>query len=140
MKKIAGIGLVLVVASMSVADAQQAAPAPGESPLKIEMRMLDKAFKNLIDSLIFGNLKAVEEPFHAVHEAKTDTEKALKKGGIKLPKNPDQVRDFIRMDGEFHRHLEDLLKASGKGDSKGVQRMTVKLLNGCVQCHAKFRN
>ncbi|MEK6814835.1 MAG: hypothetical protein AABY65_08885 [Nitrospirota bacterium] len=140
MKKIAGIGLVLVVASMSPADAQQTAPAPAESSLKIEMRFLDKAFKNLIDSLIFGNLKAVEEPFHAVHEAKVNTEKALKRGEIKLPKNPDKAREFVRMDGEFHRHLEDLLEAAGKGDSKGVQRMTVKLLNGCVQCHAKFRN
>lgn len=140
MKRTAGIGLVLVVASMSVADAQQAAPAPAESPLKIEMRLLDKAFKNLIDSLIFGNLKAVEEPFHAVHEAKANTDKALKRGEINLPKNADKVKEFVRMDGEFHRHLEDLMEAAGKGDAKGVQRMTMKLLNGCVQCHAKFRN
>ena len=103
------------------ADAQQTAPAPAESSLKIEMRFLDKAFKNLIDSLIFGNLKAVEEPFHAVHEAKVNTEKALKRGEIKLPKNPDKAREFVRMDGEFHRHLEDLLEAAGRATRKAFR-------------------
>lgn len=110
-----------------------------DSPVKAEMKLLDKAFKNLIDSLVLNTPEAIEEPFHEVHKAKASTEKALEKGEIKLPKNNDKMKQFIEMDEQFHKKLERLLEAARKKDMKAVQEVTHKLLNGCVQCHNKFR-
>ena len=122
----------------SIVPAQEAVPV--ENPLKTEMRLLDSAFKNLIDSLIFNNPKTIQEPFEEVHKAKKNTEAALEKGLIKLPKNNDKIKDFVKMDEEFHHNMEGLIEASGKGNMKKVQDITHRLLNGCVQCHNRFRN
>lgn len=131
----------IALSSAAVVNAEEAKIAPAtDSPVKVEMRLLDKAFKNLIDSLILNNPKAIEEPFHEVHMAKANTEAALKKGEVKLPKNNDKIKQFVQMDEQFHGKLEALIEASRKGDMKGVQDVTHKLLNGCVQCHNKFRN
>lgn len=141
MKKIILGVVALVVLSSAVVSAEEAKTAPAaDSLVKVEMRLLDKAFKNLIDSLILNNPKAIEEPFHEVHMAKANTEKALEKGEIKLPKNNDKMKEFVHMDEQFHGKLEALIEASRKGDMKAVQDVTHKLLNGCVQCHNKFRN
>lgn len=122
----------------SIVSAQEAAPV--ENPLKTEMKLLDSAFKNLIDSLIFNSPKTIEEPFEEVHKAKEKTEAALKKGLIKLPKNNNKIKEFIKMDEEFHHNMEGLIEASRKGDMKKVQDITHRLLNDCVQCHNRFRN
>ncbi len=114
--------------------------ATPESPVKVEMRLLDSAFRNLISSLILNNPKGIEASFHEVHKAKLITEKAIEKGEIKLPKNGDKMKEFIEMDEQFHKELEGLLAASGKGDMKKVQDATHRLLDGCVQCHQRFRN
>ena len=116
------------------------APAAGVNPVKAEMRLLDDAFKNLIDCLILNTPEGIEEPFHEVHKAKANTEAALEKGEIKLPKNGDKMKQFVEMDEQFHHKLEILIEASRKKDMKAVQEVTHKLLNGCVQCHSKFRN
>ena len=119
---------------------REATTATTESPVKIEMRLLDSAFRNLISSLILNNPAGIEAPFHEVHRAKMITEKAIERGEIKLPKNGDKMKEFIEMDEQFHRKLEELLAASGKGDMKKVQDATHRLLDGCVQCHQRFRN
>lgn len=138
------LSAVVSVASGSAAivNAEEAktAPAAGISPVKIEMRLLNDAFKNLIDSLILNTPETIEEPFHEVHKAKANTEAALEKGEIKLPKNGDKMKQFVEMDEQFHKKLEILIEASRKKDMKTVQETTHKLLNGCVQCHSKFRN
>lgn len=121
-------------------EARLLAPPDGANPLKIEMRALNDAFLNLIDSLILNSPDLIEEPFHKVHEARANTEKALEKGEIKLPKNNDKMKQFVEMDEQFHGKLEALIEASRKGDMKAVQDLTHKLMNGCVQCHSKFRN
>ncbi|MCC6543744.1 MAG: cytochrome c [Nitrospirae bacterium] len=118
----------------------EAMTAATESPVKVEMRLLDSAFKNLITSLILNNPKGIEAPFHEVHKAKMNTEKAMEKGEIKLPKNGDRLKEFIEMDEKFHKELEGLLAASGKGDMKKVQAAAHRLLDACVQCHNRFRN
>ncbi|MDO8445535.1 MAG: hypothetical protein Q7T53_05435 [Deltaproteobacteria bacterium] len=122
------------------AEEAKTAPAAGVSPVKIEMRLLNDAFKNLIDSLILNTPETIEEPFHEIHKAKANTEAALEKGEIKLPKNGDKMKQFIELDEQFHKKLEILIEASRKKDMKTVQETTHKLLNGCVQCHSKFRN
>lgn len=129
--------LTLTSATMSAAEDTATAP---DNPVKAEMRLLNEAFLNLIDSLILNNPKAIEEPFQAVHKARADTEKALEKGEIKLPKNNDKIKEFVEMDEQFHKKMEVLLHASGKGNMKRVQETTHQLLNGCIKCHTKFRN
>jgi cytochrome c556 len=140
MKKYILSAVVSVALGTAVVHAEEAKTAPAESPVKAEMRLLDKAFKNLLDSLILNTPEAIEEPFHEVHKAKMNTEKALEKGEIKLPKNNDKIKQFVHMDKDFHKKLENLIEASRKKDMKTVQETTHKLLNGCVQCHSKFRN
>lgn len=122
------------------AAAVHAEEAKADSPVKAEMKLLDKAFRNLIDSLVLNTPEAIEEPFHEVHMAKANIEKALEKGEIKLPKNNDKIKQFVEMDEQFHKKLEHLLEASRKKDMKAVQEVTHKLLSGCVKCHNKFRN
>ncbi len=52
----------------------------------------------------------------------------------------DKIKQFIKMDKEFHENMEILIEASQKGDTKKMQEITHKLLNGCIDCHNKFRN
>jgi len=128
---------LLAFASTTAAEEGKTEP---ENPIKIEMRLLNKAFLNLMDSLILNNLKAIEEPFHEVHKAKANTEKALEKGEIKLPKNNDRLKQFIEMDEQFHKKMKALIQVSGKGDMKKTQEIAHQLLNGCIKCHNMFRN
>ena len=113
---------------------------PAENALIHEMRLLDKAFKNLIDSLLLDTPEAIEAPFHDVHRAKMATEKALHAGKVKLPKNGDKLDEFVEMDEAFHGKLKKLLGAAGKKDRKGIEASTHEILDSCVQCHSKFRN
>lgn len=132
----------IALGSAAIVHAEEAKPVatPADSPVKAEMRLLNDAFKNLLDSLLLNNPKAIEEPFHEVHKAKANTEKALEKGEIKLPKNGDKMKQFVELDEQFHKKLEVLIEASRKADMKKVQAVTHKLLDGCVGCHTKFRN
>lgn len=133
------VAVLLALTSPTMAAAEEAATT-ADNPVKAEMRLLNKAFLSLIDSLILNNPKAIEEPFHEVHKARIDTEKALEKGNIKLPKNNDKSKQFVELDERFHKKMETLIQASRKGDMKKAQEITHQLLNGCIQCHAKFRN
>ncbi len=135
MKKI--VAMLMFALVVAVAPTGFAAE---ENPLKKEMRLLDKAFKNLIDALVFDRPMAIAKPFHAVHEAKKATEQALRKGKIKLPKNGDRLKVFAEMDKVFHTKLERLLKAVEKRDDKAIRKGTHDILDSCIQCHRKFRN
>lgn len=143
MKKLVAVAVVSLAMVAGTANAEEATTTPSEagiSPVKIEMRLLNDAFLNLIDSLVLNTPDLIEEPFHKVHMAKANTEKALEKGEIKLPKNGDKIKQFVELDEQFHKKLEVLIEAAGKKDMKEIQEVTHKLLNACVQCHSKFRN
>ncbi|MDH3976807.1 MAG: hypothetical protein OEV42_21300 [Deltaproteobacteria bacterium] len=114
--------------------------APAESAVKHEMRLLDAAYKNLIDAILLDTPEAIEPPFHKVHRAKMATEKALHDGKVKLPKNGDKLDEFVEMDEAFHGKLKKLLGAARKKDRKGIQKSAHEILDGCVQCHSRFRN
>lgn len=113
---------------------------PAADALRHEMRLLDKAFKNLIDSLLLDTPEAIEAPFHDVHRAKMATEKALHAGKVKLPKNGDKLDEFVEMDEAFHGKLKKLLGAASRKDRKGIEASAHEILDSCVQCHSKFRN
>jgi len=132
------LALALMLAFASTVYAE--APAkPASNPLKDEMWRLNAAFKGLIDSLVLRKPGDIAGPFEEVLKAKEKTEAALEKGEIWLPKNNDRKEEFKKMDEAFHGQIEDLIKKSKKGDMKGVQALTHKLLDGCVRCHNMFR-
>ena len=111
-----------------------------EDAVKHEMRLLDAAYKNLLDAILLDTPEAIEPPFHEVHRAKMATEKALHAGKVKLPKNGDKLDEFVEMDEAFHGKLKKLLGAARKKDRKGIQDSAHEILDSCVQCHTRFRN
>ena len=62
--------IAVVFAAWSSSATAQDTKTTADNPIKAEMRLLNDAFHNLINSLILNNPKAVEEPFHAVHRAR----------------------------------------------------------------------
>lgn len=113
---------------------------PVEMAVKHEMRLLDAAFKNLIDAILLDRPETIEAPFHEVHNAKMETGKALRAGKVKLPKNGDKLDEFVQMDEAFHDKLKKLLVAAGKKNRKAIKDSAHEIIDGCVQCHNKFRN
>lgn len=113
---------------------------PAEMALKHEMKLLDAAFKNLLDAILLDRPEIIEAPFHEVHMAKMETEKALHSGKAKPPKNADKLEEFVEMDEAFHDKLRKLLGAAGKKDREGIKASAHEILDGCVQCHNMFRN
>ncbi len=64
----------------------------------------------------------------------------LKAGqNITLPKNQKQIREFVKLDDQFHKDLEALAKAAETGQKKVVKNLTPKLLDACVVRHERFR-
>lgn len=133
------LGLALILAFTGAAVSAEAPPKGAANPLKDEMWHLNAAFKGLIDSLVLRKPGDIAGPFEEVLKAKAATEAALEKGEIWLPRNNDRKDEFRKMDEEFHGQIEDLIKKSKKGDMKGVQALTHRLLDGCVRCHNTFR-
>ncbi|MBE9536422.1 MAG: cytochrome c [Proteobacteria bacterium] len=133
---IAMIGLLSASGQVLAAEGSQ----PGDNAVQVEMRLLDKAFKNAVDGLLLNMPEIIEGPFHKVHKAKMNTEKAIKKGAIKLPKNSDKLNEFVELDEAFHEKLVGLLKASRKKDMNAVKNSIHEIMDGCVQCHNKFKN
>lgn len=140
MKKI--VCALVMIAALSAGGLSLAAEdsLPGSDAVIVEMLLLDEAFKNAIDGLILNVPEIIEEPFHKVHRAKMNTEKALKEGAVKLPKNSDKLAEFIELDELFHEKLVGLLNASREKDMNAVKGSIHEIMNGCVQCHDRFRN
>ena len=138
MKKLL-LGLALIIAFTSAAVCAETPAKPAANPLKDEMWRLNAAFKGLIDAVVLRKPGDIAGPFEEVLKAKAATEAALEKGEIWLPRNNERKEEFRKMDEAFHGQIEDLIKLSKKGDMKGVQALTHRLLDGCVRCHNTFR-
>jgi len=109
-----------------------------EGALKEEMRLLTAAYKNLIDAIVLDRPETIEGPFHAVHMAKMNTEKALRAGRITLPKNGDQLEAFAKRDEAFHDKLKKLLGAARRKDRAAIMESAHEILNGCITCHDQY--
>lgn len=112
----------------------------GSSSLKIEMRVLNEAYKNLIECLILKIPEGIEDPFREVKKARIFTEEALDKGQIYLPMENDKIMQFEEMYKQFYRKLDVLIEASRKKEMETLRELTPQLLNGCIQCHDRFRS
>lgn len=112
----------------------------GSSSLKIEMRLLNEAYKNLIECLILKMPEGIEDPFWEVKKAKISTEEALDRGQIYLPMENDKIMQFEEMYKQFYQKLDVLIGASRKKEMETLRDLTPQLLNGCIQCHDRFRS
>jgi cytochrome c556 len=85
-------------------------------------------------------MERIKPGMMGVFEARERIERALKAGQkVILPKNQGQIREFIRLDDQFHSDLEDLTRAAETGQRKVVKNYAHRLLDSCVVCHEKFR-
>ncbi len=112
---------------------------PGVNAVQNEMRLMNEAWQIILTSVSNNNLAAIPEAIHKVHTARNITVEAINNGEYTLPKNPDKMDEFIQMDNAFHDDLVRLLQAVDANDLQAATKQTGVLLNGCTNCHTKFR-
>jgi cytochrome c556 len=118
----------------------QAKPGPETNLIQEEMAALDQAFKTIIEAVVLGEMQPIKTAVIGVSQAREKVEKAVEAGKkILLPKNQSQFREFLKLDEQFHIHLEELTKAAETGQKKVVKNYAHKLLDACVVCHEKYR-
>lgn len=133
------IALFLIALFAPPASPEEPGRSGAVNPLKHEMWLLDAAYKGLIDAVVLKNQSSIPALFRDLERARAKTEKAIKRGELNLPKNPDKMSLFVQMDEEFHANLEALIEASKKGEMPRVEKLTHALLDGCIKCHGMFR-
>lgn len=118
----------------------QAAPSPaGGNPVQHEMQLLSAALEGAVRRIGQGDVRPLEHDLHRVHAAKEATEKALRGGQYRLPKNADQAELFHTLDEAFHRDLERLVHASHQNDVDAAAKTLGVLIQACQGCHSQFR-
>ncbi len=133
------VGLFLAAVFILCAHVGYAKDKAGKNPLKQEMRYLDAAFGRLLSGIALEDLSAVAGSFEGLHEYKEETEKALERGDLTLPKNNDKLRLFKQLDDNFHKELEFMLNQAKANDAKAVKASAIRLLDSCIECHRMFR-
>lgn len=108
-------------------------------PLVEEMRMLDAAFREIVSGVAVGDGPRVLSAIETLHGSMEKTQHALHTGEVKLPRNPQKIKEFENFDKEFHGELEALAKAAERDDGKMMASFTKRLLDGCLRCHGEFR-
>jgi cytochrome c556 len=108
-------------------------------PLIEEMTTLDRAFRDIVSAVALGNSNDVNKALESMHGAVEKTHEGVDSGTVTLRKNADRVTEFKTMDLAFHAKLEALNRATHHRNQKEMLRITKQLLEGCVQCHSKFR-
>ena len=111
----------------------------GTNPLIEEMMTLDRAFRDIVSAVSLGETDAVHKVIESMHGAMEKTHEGVSVGTVTLRKNADRATEFKTMDLAFHAKLEALDRAAHHKNQKEMLRITKLLLEGCVQCHTKFR-
>lgn len=109
------------------------------NPLIAEMRMLDVAFREVVSGVSLGDSQRVIKALEGLHGSKEKTHEGIHTGDVHIPRNADHLEEFVRMDEEFHRRLEDLAEAAQRGSQGQMLELTNELLGRCVGCHREFR-
>lgn len=126
-------------------EAPASAPAasvpsgPAKNPVQAEMRLLNQATRDWVTAIAQNQLNAIPAGMHEVHIAREATEKALKEGKYTPPKAGTNSADFARQDAAFHDELVRLLEASKKNDLAAATKQLGVVLQGCTDCHQKYR-
>jgi cytochrome c556 len=111
----------------------------GPNPLIEEMGKLDEVFRAVVSSVALGDSERVHAAIESLHGDMEKTLEGVKAGKVTTPKNSQRVKEFVKMDKEFHARLETLADAAQKNDQKKMQVLTKQLLDGCISCHQMFR-
>jgi len=131
---------ILGTAFIGTAAWSQTKPESETNLILEEMAALDRAFKTVIDALVLGDMQRIPPALKEVAEAREKVEQAIKTGQkILLPKNQSQLREFLRLDEQFHVDLEELNKSAQTDQKKAVRNYAHKILDACVVCHEKYR-
>lgn len=148
-KKIAaGLALGLLAAVPTVYAAlheghdqsrMHAASDTGVNPLVEEMVQLDEVFRAVVSGVALGEGERVHAALESMHGVMEKTHEGVHAGKVTTPKNPKKVKEFVKMDRDFHAKLETLAHAAQKDDQKKMLALTKQLLDGCVSCHQMFR-
>ena len=121
------------------AGAPSAPLKPAENAVQSEMRLLHDATRDWVTAIANNTLETIPTGIHKVHGARMVTEEALKKGSYKPPKNGEDLQAFIKQDEAFHDELVKLLQASKARDLPAATKQLGTVLEGCTDCHAKYR-
>lgn len=116
-----------------------AAADNGANPLIEEMVQLDEVFRSVFSGVALGDGERVHAAIESMHGAMEKTHEGVKAGKVTIPKNSGKVKEFVKMDKDFHARLETLAHAAHKNDQKKMLALTKQLLDGCVSCHQMFR-
>jgi hypothetical protein len=111
----------------------------GANPLIEEMISLDRAVRDIVSAVALGNTDGVHIALESMHGTMEKTQIGIQGGTVTLSKNADHITEFKTMDIAFHAKLEALDRAAHHKNQKEMSRITKQLLEGCVQCHTKFR-
>jgi len=109
------------------------------NPLIEEMIILDHAFRDIVSAVSLGDADAVRKALEPMHGTMEKTHDGVREGRVALRKNAGRIKEFKTMDFAFHAKLEALGRAAHHKNQKEMLRITKQLLEGCVQCHSKFR-
>jgi cytochrome c556 len=140
MNKNRSIPMALSVVALELLIAGISAWSQTVNLVKEEMLVLDPAFKKIIDAVVLGDMRIIKSAVSDLHEARENVEKAVKAGQkITLPKNQDELKEFLELDDKFHEEFEALEKAAETGNKQVVKDQTHKLLDACVVCHERFK-
>jgi len=112
---------------------------PGSNPLIEEMMALDRSYRDIVSAVSLGDTDAVHKALEPLHGTMEKTHEGLHAGAVTVRKNADRITEFKTMDIAFHAKLEALDRAAHHKNQKEMLRITKQLLEGCVQCHTKFR-
>ena len=131
--------LVLFCSSSPVSAQDDHQHHNGPNPLIEEMTTLDRVFRDVVSAVALGDNESVHKSLESMHGTMEKTHEGVRAGSVVTPKNASRVKEFEKMDREFHEKLESLAEAAHSNNQTKMVRITKQLLDGCVQCHKMFR-
>jgi hypothetical protein len=123
-------------APTEAASPGQCAALSGANAVQTEMRRLECALQHAIAAIGRDDLPSIARWIGVVHEARTETEKALESGAYKPA---GDLQAFAALDHAFHADLEALVEASAAKDHAATAAALERALGQCQGCHAVFR-
>jgi hypothetical protein len=111
----------------------------GANPLIDEMTTLNTAYRDIVSAVAVGDNGGVRKAIETMHGAMEKTQEGMHAGAVNLPKSAARTKEFEERDNKFHGKLSALDRAARHNNQREMLRITKQLLDGCVQCHQKFR-
>lgn len=109
------------------------------NPVQNEMQVLHEATRDWVTAVANNTLSIIPASIFKVHGARQMTEQAVEAGKYRPPKNGAALAEFVKQDEAFHAELVKLLRAAKANDLPGTTKQLGVVLNGCTNCHLRFR-